>query len=234
MKKIGVLIPTTNLTVEYEIQELFDRGALNLSEICFYIFRIPYNTSYKSDKKQFLGEIARNSVSVLQEALNMRMDSCAFFCTSSAILNKEVVLNGNPAESIVAAAKHLNIKKCLLITPYDTEVGGKIKTNLVNNGIEVISQIDLNLLDTHDYFKFGISGLEAAIVKNYKKGCGDIIISCTNLPTLHLIESIEKKLSTRIISSNSSMFWKIINESDVKIKNSKFLGSLFSRVANDK
>ena len=100
----------------------------------------------------------------------------------------------------------------MLITPYNDELGSKVKKELEGNYINVNRIINLNLINTKDYFDFGKNKLEKFIINNYQSDDGDIIISCTNLPTLHFINNVEKNLNVKIISSNSSLFSKIIRE----------------------
>ena len=100
----------------------------------------------------------------------------------------------------------------MLITPYNDELGSKVKKELEGNYINVNRIINLNLINTKDYFDFGKNKLEKFIINNYQSDDGDIIISCTNLPTLHFINNVEKNLNVKIISSDSSLFSKIIRE----------------------
>ena len=53
MKKIGLLIPKTNLTVEYELQMLFSKGYFDVEKSVFYISKLDYKTNYKEDKSKF-------------------------------------------------------------------------------------------------------------------------------------------------------------------------------------
>ena len=111
--------------------------------------------------------------------------------------------------------KKSNIKKCLLITPYNDKLGKEIVKMLEDNKIKVIKNINLDLLHTKDYFNYGINELENLLEKNYTKEYKNIIISCTNLPTIGVIEKLERKLGTQIISSNSSLFAKIKRDNNI-------------------
>lgn len=86
---------------------------------------------------------------------------------------------------------------------------------LEENNIKVLKNINLNLLHTSDYFDYGINKLKKLIEENYLKEYENIIISCTNLPTLSVIEELEDKLKVKIISSNSSLFAKIKRDNDI-------------------
>ena len=212
MRKIGLLIPRTNLTVEHELQYLFNKNILDCNNYVFYTAKLDYKTSYKENKEQYLKDLAEDSKNKMEDLKYLDVDYVGYFCTSSAIVSENLNISNNPAEALIEEAKLKNIKKCLLITPYNDELGSKVKEELESNYINVNRMINLNLINTKDYFDFGKNKLEKFIIDNYQSNDGDIIISCTNLPTLHFISNIERKLDMKVISSNSSLFSKIIRE----------------------
>ena len=212
MRKIGLLIPRTNLTVEHELQYLFNKNILDCNNYVFYTAKLDYKTSYKENKEQYLKDLAEDSKNKMEDLKYLDVDYVGYFCTSSAIVSENLNISNNPAEALIEEAKLKNIKKCLLITPYNDELGSKVKEELESNYINVNRMINLNLIDTKDYFDFGKNRFEKFIIDNYRNDDGDIIISCTNLPNLHFISNVEKNLNVKVISSNSSLFSKIIRE----------------------
>ena len=212
MRKIGLLIPKTNLTVEHELQYLFNKNILDCNDYVFYVTKLDYKTSYKQNKEQYLKDLVNDSKTKIEDLKYLNVDYVGYFCTSSAIVSENLNISNNPAGALVEEAKLKNIKKCLLITPYNDELGNKVKKELEGNYIKINRMINLNLINTKDYFDFGKNKLEKFIIDNYQSDDGDIIISCTNLPTLHFISNVERKLNVKVISSNSSLFSKIIRE----------------------
>ncbi len=213
MKKIGLLIPKTNLTVEYELQMLFSKGYFDIEKSVFYISKLDYKTNYKKDKSKFLEELAIDINNKKKDLEYLDVDYNAFFCTTSALENG--VEEVNPTISLIEESKIRNVKKCLLITPYNDQLGKEIVKMLEDNGIKVIKNMNLDLLHTADYFNYGINKLEKLIKENYLNEYENIIISCTNLPTIGVIENLEYKLNTQIISSNSSLFAKIKRDNNI-------------------
>lgn len=212
MKKVGLLIPKTNLTVEYELQYLFNNNFFNTDEITFYISKLDYKTNYKENKEKFLNDLANDSNNKIADLEYLNVDYISFFCTSSAIINSDIVIDNNPFNALIEEAHKKGIKKCLLITPYDENIGKNIKNELEKNGIEVCKNININLISTSDYFEFGTTKLKKFIIENYKDEYENIIISCTNLPTISLISELESRFKNNIISSNSCLFNKIKKE----------------------
>lgn len=212
MKKVGLLVPKTNLTVEYEIQYLYNKNFFNINDIAFYISKLDYKTSYKEDKTIFLNDLAKDSKKKINDLKYIGVDYITFFCTSSSVLNSDISINNNPFNALLEDIKEKNIKKCLLITPYDDAIGANIKFELEKNGVFVCKNINLNLLNTEEYFDFGINKLKQFIMDNYKDEYENIIISCTNLPTLSIINELESIFNNNVISSNSCLFNKIKKE----------------------
>ena len=175
MKKIGLLIPKTNLTVEYELQMLFNKGYFDVEKSVFYISKLDYKTSYKENKTKFLEDIATDINNKKKDLEYLNVDYNVFFCTTSALENE--VEEVNPTISLIEESKLRNIKKCLLITPYNDKLGKKIAKILEDNEIKVIKNINLNLLHTADYFNYGINKLEKLIKENYLNEYENIIIS---------------------------------------------------------
>ena len=213
MKRIGLLVPKTNLTVEYELQMLFSKGYFDIEKSVFYIFKLDYKTSYKKDKSKFLEDIAIDINSKKKDLEYLNIDYSVFFCTTSALENGVEVVN--PTISLIEESKIRNIKKCMLITPYNDNLGNEVVKMLEGNEIKVVKNINLDLLHTADYFNYGVNKLENLIEENYIKDYENIIISCTNLPTIGIIEKLEYKLNTQIISSNSSLFTKIKRDNNI-------------------
>ncbi len=109
MKKIGLLIPKTNLTVEYEIQYLFNKQIIKNEDYVFYVSKLDYKTNYKTDKIQYLKELADDSFKKIKDLEYLDVDYVAFFCTSSAIISNKVYIKNNPAVALVEEAKKRNI-----------------------------------------------------------------------------------------------------------------------------
>jgi len=91
---------------------------------------------------------------------------------------------------------------------------------LDENGFEVIEIKGLSIIENT---KIGLTKGSAVIdlVKslNYQDAEG-VFISCTNLPTMKLIEKLERDLQKPVISSNTTTLWSMLKKSghDVKIE----------------
>lgn len=204
MKKIGLLVPCTNLTVEYELEHLYNINYFNYNEVVFYIAKLQYKTNYKQNKLKFLEDISNDEKNKVAELQYLKVDYMASFCTSASVVSKKMI--NNPFDAILKVARQKNIRKCYFITPYSDDIGNKLADKLEENDISVTKSVNLNLLHTQEYFEFGMQKLKKVILEDYKKDYGDIIISCTNIPTIHFLRELKDELKCEAISSNSCMF----------------------------
>lgn len=155
MKKVGLLIPKTNLTVEYELQYLFNTKFFDINNIVFYTSKLEYKTSYKENKEQFLKDLATDSINKIKDLEYLKVNYITFFCTSSAIINSDIVVDSNPFVALLEESKQKEVTKCMLITPYNADIGNSVKEELEKNNIVVCKNYNLDLLDTNEYFDFG-------------------------------------------------------------------------------
>lgn len=229
MKRIGCLVPYTNYTVEQEIQYLFESGFLSTKDICFHFARLMTKTRYSTNEYEYLSQLNKSTEDTLGQLNPLQLDACAFFCTSAGLLGKDFFDHVITAiDSLQSACKYVNMQKCMLITPYTQEIGKSIAEQIKKSGITILCSKHLNLRHSEDYVSYGYNELYDYILENYEKKYGDIVISCTNLPTFHLIEKLESDLDITVITSNQSILWFVL--SDLYITHATHgIGSLLRR-----
>lgn len=212
MKRIGCLVPYTNYTVEQEVQYLFEKGVLSTRDICFHFAKLMSTTRYSKNEYEYLSQINKSTEAVFEQLNPLHLDAYAFFCTSAGTLNSMFSSHVITAiDSLQKACQFVNMRKCMLITPYTQEIGNYVAEKIMKSGIEIQFSEHLNLRHSEDYIQYGYNELYTHILENYDKKYGDIVISCTNLPTFHLIEKIESDLGITVVTSNQSIIWAVLS-----------------------
>lgn len=229
MKRIGCLVPYTNYTIEQEIQYLFESGFLSTKDICFHFARLMTKIRYSTNEYEYLSQLNKSTKETLEQLKPLQLDACAVFCTSAGLMGKKKFDQTITAiDSLQNACKYVDMRKCMLITPYTQEIGNSMVELILKNGIEIPFSKHLNLRHSEDYVNYGYNKLYDCILENYERGYGDIVISCTNLPTFHLIEKLESDLGITVITSNQSVLWAMLSE--LYIKHATYgVGSLLKR-----
>ncbi|MEN8908110.1 MAG: hypothetical protein ABF289_19325 [Clostridiales bacterium] len=215
IKRIGILIPYTNLVVENELH----KACYNINNLFIHTSRIYSKIRYSTNTNGFINSLNDNLKESIKLLKTIDIDALGYFCTIASANNTINLNNANipfitTSEALINSLKHLNLKNIILITPYTDELGKNICTILINNKINIITNKNLNLKSSKNFAKYGYNDLEKLLFNIYDKRCDGIVISCTNLPTFHLINKMEQILSVPIITSNQATLWNIIKTID--------------------
>lgn len=239
MIHLGALIPATNITVEPELYSFIvtERGLSG--NIAIHFARIDFTTPYLQNNKKFLAELYENSQTAISRLRTIPLKALGFFCTSATEIHnskehKEILTIQETdlplvtsANAIISACVAVNINNALLITPYNKIVGKDISHLLHRYNIDTKKECHLNLKTSQELQQFGFTSLANTVRENFRSGLDGIIISCTNLPTFHIIHFLEKEFKIPIISSNQATLWKMLNQLSIDVPISGEFGSLF-------
>ncbi len=231
MQRLGVIIPSSNTTVEYE----FSR-ALHGSGVSLHVARIPL----KDVTIEGLETMEKGNQAAAELLKDANVDLVAFACTSGSLfkgIGYDVLIAkrisevaGCPAVTtsgaVVEALKTLEIHKLGLATPYIKEVTDREIEFLQKSGFEIVSLQSLNIVEN---LKIGrlTPNDAAALAESADSSVADaVFISCTNFRTFEAIPLLESQLAKPVVSSNSTTLWTSLKTMGIEIQTN--LGKLFN------
>jgi maleate isomerase len=143
----------------------------------------------------------------------------AFACTSGSFVDgldgerrlRETMLDAGAAAAmttsgaLVWALRALDVRRVALGTPYVEAIGGRLPAFLEAAGFEPVSLVNLELPD-------GISDTSSEEVvrlaeQAVRPDAEALFLSCTNLPTAHLLAPLERRLGIPVLSANQVTMW---------------------------
>ena len=145
-------------------------------------------------------------------------DAVAYCCTSgTSVIGAERVAElvkagcktravTNPLSALIAACKRRNIKRLAFLSPYIESVSAHLRNVVADHGIE--SPVFGTFNEGEEAKVAWIDGKSvrtAAAELASNGGIDGIFLSCTNLKTLGLIDSLEQELGMPVISSNYAL-----------------------------
>lgn len=218
-RKLGLLIPSSNITLEYEMPILAPNG------VSLHYSRIPQTEDTEEQLSAMINYVPEKA-ELLSHA---KVDAIAFGCTSGSFIqgmgyDKKVIEaiqnnTGIPATTtstaIIEALNILNIKKLSVGAPYINSVMSKLKVFLENNGFEVIRIEGLNMVSGE-----GNLPLDATynLIRRIDHPDSEaIFISCTDFKTVELLDILEKDFGKKVISSNQATMWKLLRLTGLKM-----------------
>ncbi len=116
------------------------------------------------------------------------------------------------AAAIVAALRALDARRVAVATPYHDALNAHEKHFLEAHGFEVVAIAGLGIGagGAHEFVEIARTPAErvAAHVTEVAATASDaVLISCTDFPTLDLIDGLEARLQRPVISSNTATLW---------------------------
>ena len=210
-RKLGIIVPSWNTVMEYETQ-LMAGGAMSVHSM-----RIPH-TADTEEKLLWLGTQAPGAAALLAHA---KVDVICYGCAAGGFLKgpvedralgeKIAKETGIPvavsSAAVAEALRTLGAKRVSLASPYAPWLNERLKQYLTAAGFEIMA---MQGLDTQNHAAVTNERIEALIGEVDRPETQAIFVSCSNFPTLGIIESMEKKLGKPIVASNQASMWKML------------------------
>ena len=230
--RIGLITLSSDFRIEKDFNNLVYGKDIDL-----YCNRIQsFNPLTNVTLQKMANDIPNITKNILPD---QKLDCVAYGCTSgtiaagySFIFDKVNSVKPNtkvstPITSAINAFDVLKIKKISIFTPYTDEINQTVITYFKKNNIEVSelfyldikSDLDIGLVDPEYLFdtlkKINLSDSDA------------LFVSCTALPTLSIIDELEKKIDRIVLSSNQTLIWDTFKKINYKKKVNGY-GQLFN------
>lgn len=212
MQRLGVIVPSSNTSVEVEFAR-----ALYGSEVSLHFSRIRLN-DVTVKALQDMEDGTQAAAELLRDA---GVDVVVFACTSGSLIRgigydqliaqKIAKAADCPAVTtsgaVVEALKALGARKISLATPYIKEVTDREVGFLEKSGFEVVRVQSLGIRENLKIGKLTPHDA-AALAKNaYSADAQALFISCTNFRTFEGVAALESQLGKPMVSSNTATLW---------------------------
>lgn len=231
---LGVIVLETDETLEHEFKTL-----LACDGIALYVSRIAMVPEIRPDTLARMEKNLPASARLLPPSL--AFDVVGFGCTSAAtVIGSDrvaaAVASGcagarvtDPLSAIIAAGRALGAFKLGFVTPYVAEVSVRMRAKLEEAGFEIASFGSFEEGNDRVVARITPSSILSAIEAVASQApCDAIVVSCTNLRCLDVIEAAEARTGIPMITSNQAMAWHMLRLAGIEEK-STCGGRLFSR-----
>lgn len=206
--KIGLLVPSGNTVIEPEFQAMVPLG------VAVYATRIR-QTELTKEALISIAEEAKREIKKLADAgcdlviYGLTAGTMMFGTDYDKILKKQLCSAGGidvitVASAVVEELKFLGMEKICMVTPYMQEVNEREKKFLKDCGITVTADICMGLNQLKSISNQNPKSLYRLVCEVYKQEVDGIFISCTNLPSLEILDFLTQDFGKPTISSNSA------------------------------
>jgi maleate isomerase len=221
MKRIGLLVPSSNTTVEPEFYRALPRG------VTLHTARL------------FLTRIAPESILRMVEDMEAQakllasadVDVIVLGATAPSFLkglgyDRELIATLEAATgrtatttstALVQAMQHVGARRVVLGSAYDDKVNAIAKAFLEASGFEVVGVKGLSLVDNLVVGRLGADTAYDLALQVDRPEADAIVLACTNWQTMDAIERIERETGKPVISTTQASIWaalRIIGHSE--------------------
>ena len=211
MKRIGLLVPSSNTTVETEIFRALPRS------VTLHTARL------------FLSTIAQESILAMVEDMERQakllatadVDVIVLGATAPSFLkglgyDRELIAKIEAATgkkatttstALVEAIRHVGAKRIAVGTAYTERVNGIAQAFLEANGVEVTDMKGLSLTDNLVVGRLSAQTAHDLALTLDRSQADAIVLSCTNWQTMDVIERIEQEAGKPVITTTQATLW---------------------------
>ena len=207
---IGMLLPSGNLVAEEQIHAMTPKGVRALTT------RLPLTGSSDADLKR-MTESLEGAAGLLADA---RVDLIAFNCTAVSTYSSDAdckiadrITNATKtpavttAQALVAALRHFEAKRVVLVTPYIEAVTRREQAFLAHHGFEVIHSASHGINLNWDMAQEPPETWTRLVLDNRRDDADAYLLSCTAIRSAEVIDGIETVLGKPVITSNQALMW---------------------------
>jgi maleate cis-trans isomerase len=216
--KIGLIVPPTNTVNEAEWARMMPGG------VTFHTVRMPIHIHVVSeaDRRTLIRDIAAKAI----ELTAAGVDVVAYACTAGSMvlpprslpeavseIAKVAVIT--TAAAIVEALRFLGAKTVSVATPYHEALNAHEREFLTaaGFGVRAIKGLGIGANGPADYPLIAQTPIDSVFQhakSTFVPGSDALLISCTDFPTLPLIDRLERELGVPVVTSNQATLWDVL------------------------
>ncbi len=220
MRRIGLILPSSNTTMEPEFNRIMSRYAT------IHSARIRLRNVTTSQ----LEAMEKEAEDASSELCDAGVDLICFGCTSGSLFrgighDKEIVRRIESetripamatAGAVVEALDALGMKELSVATPYTREIELLERRFLTDSGFKILSVGSLGLSGNLDIGSQPPEVAYALAKKVHTDASDGVFISCTNFRTIEVVGRLETELRKPVVSSNTASAWKALHVMGVR------------------
>jgi maleate cis-trans isomerase len=225
-QKLGLVVPSLNSVMESEIQRMAD-GAMSL-----HTMRVSAHwngTSATVGTKENLLWMDSQVPEAAKLLAHAAVDVICYGCTGGGVIGGPGAdeklcaaiekATGVPAtvtiRSVAAALRALGARTISVASPYEAWLNESLRSFLESSGFEVAAIQGFAVATNRKITFEEAARISAEDVAQLAIGVDRpesdaIFISCTNFPTLEVVQSLERKLGKPVITSTTASMWEML------------------------
>lgn len=213
IRHFGVLIPSTNTTVEMEYNRLLPStlqvhvGRLGKGDTTPFAPSRPDDIAYQA---RLLGTAKVEVVCLAQTSASLFDD--AYDATTTALMTAGAgVPSLTSAHAIGHAVRALGARRIALVSPYSPDVLGRARQYFEHRyGVEVVAMEGFRATDSYAISTISADHATAAFTRLDRPEIEALVVPGGNFPTLRAIAAWEQQFQKPVVTTNQAALWAML------------------------
>jgi maleate cis-trans isomerase len=220
-RHFGVLIPSTNTTVEIEFSHLLPADIVQ-AHYARVLSRAPDKSPFHPPlaadvayQSKMLGTAKVETVILLQSSASL-FDDDFDDKTLAAIKENAGVPGVISANAVAQAARHLGATNVALVSPYSEAVTASAKRYFEARGLKIVAAEGFAATDSYAIGKLGPENARDAFARINKPEIEAFLVPGGNFPTMRSIPGWEAEFGKPVIATNQAAIWAMMQLLGIK------------------
>ncbi|MCP9482012.1 aspartate/glutamate racemase family protein [Shimia sp. CNT1-13L.2] len=217
---MGLLVLSSDEVLEQDMRVL-----LPASAVVMHTSRVENSDEITGDTLAAMAETLTPAARALPPSA--RFDVIGYGCTSgTAVIGSdrvaELVRAGarvaqvtSPLDALQRACASLGVSRLALLSPYVEEVSDRLRQAMAARGLETPVFGSFNESREEAVARISPASIIEAAVDLGQREVEAVFMSCTNLPSLSVIEEIEAFIGKPVLSSNQVLAWDMARRAGI-------------------
>lgn len=225
--RVGLIVPSSNTTMETELPELFRRQAEATGHS--YTFHSARAGMKKVTREELLAMVGK-AAGCAEAVSDADVDVIAYACLvavmaqgpgahegSEKVIADAAAGNGHPAPvtssagALVRTLQEIGALKVAMITPYMKPLTKMVVDYIEGSGITVLDAISLEVADNLDVGRLDPQNLPALARSLQREGADAVVLSaCVQMPSLAAVQAVEDELGLPVITAATATTYEIL------------------------
>jgi len=218
--RIGLVIPSTNTTMESEFWKLAPNG------VSIHVNRMFLPAPTNARWEEALQEMEKHTNRAVKELCTADVDIIVFGCTAGSFhqgqeSERELTRKIEEAaklpvittsRAVVDALRCVGAQRIVFTTPYDPDLTQKEKDFLEANGFTVLGMDYLNCVDNVKVGWMTPQVPYEQVKRVFVSGADAIFVSCTNVRSVEIIKTLESDFGRPVVTSTQASMWAALRK----------------------
>jgi maleate isomerase len=225
--RIGLIVPSSNTTMETELPELFRRQSEATGHrYTFHSARAAMKQVNREELLAMVGKAADCAVAVSDADVDVIAYACLVAVMAQgagAHKESEQVIadaareNGHPAEvvssagALVRSLRAIGASRIAMVTPYMAPLTQMVREYIEGEGIQVLDAVALEVPDNLAVGRLDTANLPGIARGLQREGAQAIVLSaCVQMPSLPAVQQVEDELGLPVITAATATTFEVL------------------------